>query len=141
MAKWNQTKREVSMEGSLQSFLISYRSDYTVMAAMDNSCFWLADIKKSSCLKQLGQTEPSLTGRICGEAFIKFPHFILINKIIWPLFAIHSSPLYKCNYCAKWNQNWQEASLWSPFFKVSFCRPLISSFRLSFCRYLILSLF
>ena len=47
LAKWNQTIQEVSMEGPLQSFLISFQYiGITNMVAKGNSCFWLADISK-----------------------------------------------------------------------------------------------
>ena len=39
-----------------------------------------ADIKTTSPLKLLGQIEPYLKQNICGKAFAKYPHFILIKQ-------------------------------------------------------------
>ena len=43
----------------------------TNMAATGNTCFWLADIKKSSPLKLLGQMNRNLVGSIYGRSSIK----------------------------------------------------------------------
>jgi hypothetical protein len=58
------------------------------MAATDNSCFWLADIWKSSPLKPFGQMKRILVGSIYGRSSVKFAHFILINQQRWPPQAI-----------------------------------------------------
>jgi hypothetical protein len=41
------------------------------MATTGNSCFWLADLKKSSPLKLLGQMNRNLVGSIYGRSSIK----------------------------------------------------------------------
>jgi hypothetical protein len=57
----------------------SFRSDpLTNMAAIDNSCFWLADFFKSSP-KPLGQMNRNLVGSIYGRSSIKIAHFIPIR--------------------------------------------------------------
>ena len=43
----------------------------TNMAATGNSCFWLADLKKYSPLKQLGLMNRNLVGSIYGRSSIK----------------------------------------------------------------------
>jgi hypothetical protein len=49
----------------------SFRFDHlTNMAATDNSCFWLAYLKKSSPLKPLGQMNRHLVGNIYGRFLI-----------------------------------------------------------------------
>ena len=51
----------------------SFRPDpLTNMAATDNSCFWLADFKKSSPLKPLNQMNRNLVGSIYVSSSIKF---------------------------------------------------------------------
>ena len=50
----------------------------TNMAATGNSCFWLADFKKSSP-KPLGQMNRNLVGSIYGRSSIKIDHFIPIR--------------------------------------------------------------
>jgi hypothetical protein len=51
------------------------------MAATGNYCFWLADFKKSSPLKPLGQMNRNLVERIYGMSSMKNVHFVLIvNK-------------------------------------------------------------
>ena len=55
----------------------TFRSDLlTNMATTGNSCFWLANLKKSSPLKPLGQMNRNLVGSIYmyGRFCIKFPH-------------------------------------------------------------------
>ena len=50
----------------------SFRSDpFTNMAAIGNSCFWLADFYKSSPLKPLGQMNRNVVGGIYGRSSIK----------------------------------------------------------------------
>ena len=57
----------------------SFRPDpLTNMAATDNSCFWLADFKKSSPLKPLNQMNRNLVGSIYGRSSIKFAHIVPI---------------------------------------------------------------
>jgi hypothetical protein len=76
--------------------------DVTNMAAIVNSCFWLADFYKSSPLKPLGQMNRNLVGSIYGRFSIKIAHFVPIRKQTWPpqgilvsdwLISIKSSPL------------------------------------------------
>ena len=58
----------------------SFCSDLlTNMAATGNSCFWLADLKKSSPPKLLGQMNWNLVGSNYGRSSIKFTHFIPIR--------------------------------------------------------------
>ena len=51
----------------------------TNMAATGNSCFFLADFKKSSLPKLLGQMNRNLVGSIYGRSSIKSAHFIPIR--------------------------------------------------------------
>jgi hypothetical protein len=60
----------------------------TNMAATGNSCFWLADIKKSSLLKALGQMNRNLIGSIYGQSSIKSANFVPIHYQTWPPQAI-----------------------------------------------------
>ena len=63
----------------------SFRSNpLTNMAATGNSCFWLADFKKCSPLKQLGQMNQNLI----GSSYINFAYFIPIRLQTWPSQAI-----------------------------------------------------
>ena len=58
----------------------SFSSDWlTNMATIGNSCFWLADFKKSSSLKPLGQLNRNLVGSIYGRSATKIAHFVLIR--------------------------------------------------------------
>jgi hypothetical protein len=50
----------------------------TNMATIRNSCFWLADFKKSS-LKPLGQMNRNFVGSISGRSSIKIAHFVPIR--------------------------------------------------------------
>jgi hypothetical protein len=62
----------------------SFSSDsLTNMAAIGNSCFWLADLKKSS-LKPPGQMNRNLVGSIYGRSSIKGAHFVPIRYQAWP---------------------------------------------------------
>jgi hypothetical protein len=49
------------------------------MVATGNSCFWLADFKKSSPPRPLGQMNRNLVGSIYGRSSIKIAHFITIR--------------------------------------------------------------
>ena len=60
----------------------------TNMAAIGNSCFWLADFLKSSPLKPLCQMNWNLVGSIYGMSSIKIAHFIPIRYQTWPLQTI-----------------------------------------------------
>jgi hypothetical protein len=60
----------------------------TNMATIVNSCFWLADLKKSSPLKPLGQMNRNLVGNIYGRSSIKNAHFVPIRWQTWPPQAI-----------------------------------------------------
>jgi hypothetical protein len=51
----------------------------TNMATTGNSYFWLADFKKSSPLKPLGQMNRNLVGSIYGRSFINNAHFVPIG--------------------------------------------------------------
>jgi hypothetical protein len=53
--------------------------DVTNMAAIVNSCFWLADFYKSSPLKPFGQMNRNLVGSIYGRFSIKIAHFVPIR--------------------------------------------------------------
>ena len=58
----------------------SFRPDpLTNMAATGNSCFWLADLKKSSPLKPLCQINRIWVGSIYGRSSIKIAHFVPIR--------------------------------------------------------------
>ena len=48
--------------------------DCLFCAATGNSCFWLADLKKSSPLKLLGQMNRNLVGSIYGRSSITIAH-------------------------------------------------------------------
>ena len=56
----------------------------TNMATTDNSCFWLADLKKSSPPKPLGQMNRNLVISIYGRSSVKIAQFALIRKQTWP---------------------------------------------------------
>ena len=63
----------------------SFSSDsLTNMAIIGNSCFWLADFKKSSSLKPLGQMNRNLVGSIYGKTSIKNAHYVPIHYQTWP---------------------------------------------------------
>ena len=50
----------------------SFRPDpLTNMAAIGNSCFWLANLFKSSSLKPLGQMNRNLVGSIYGRSSVR----------------------------------------------------------------------
>jgi hypothetical protein len=51
----------------------------TNMAARGNSCFWLADFKKYSPLKPLGQINRNMVRSIYGRSSIKIAHFLPIH--------------------------------------------------------------
>ena len=55
----------------------------TNMAAIGNSCFWLADFLKSSPLKPLGQMNWNLVGSIYGMSSIKIANFVPIGLQTW----------------------------------------------------------
>ena len=55
-----------------------YLDSLTKMAAIGNSCFWLADFLKSS-LKPLGQMNRNLVGSILGRFSLKIAHFVPIH--------------------------------------------------------------
>ena len=57
----------------------SFSSDpLTNMATIGNSCFWLADLKKSSPLQPLGQMNRNLVESIYDRSSMKIAHFVLI---------------------------------------------------------------
>ena len=85
----------------------------TNMAAIGNSCFWLANFFKSSPLKPLGQMNRNMVGSIYGRYSIKIAHFVTIHLQIWPPQAIHVSDwliskknLLLWNRLAKWIETW-----------------------------------
>jgi hypothetical protein len=90
----------------------SFHSDPLLnMATTGNSCFWLADLKKSSPPKPLGQMNRNLVGSIYGRSNIKIAHFIPIRLQTWPPQAILVSdwPILKNllrNHLAKWTETW-----------------------------------
>jgi hypothetical protein len=47
------------------------------------SCFWLADLFKSSPLKPLGQMNWNLVGSIYGMSSMKIAHFVPIGQQTW----------------------------------------------------------
>jgi hypothetical protein len=51
----------------------------TNMAAIGNSCFWLADLKKYSPLKLLGQMNRNLVGSIYDRSSINLANFVPIR--------------------------------------------------------------
>jgi hypothetical protein len=53
------------------------------MAATGNSCFRLADLKKSSPLKPLGQMNRNLVGSIYRMSSMKLAHFVAIGLQTW----------------------------------------------------------
>ena len=65
-----------------------YPDPLTNMATIGNSFFWLADLKKSSLLKPLGQMNQNLVGSIYDRFSIKSAHFVLIREQTWPPQAI-----------------------------------------------------
>ena len=56
----------------------------TNMATTGNSCFWLADLKKSSPLKPLGQMNWNLVGSIYGRSSIKFARGRIGTRFLRP---------------------------------------------------------
>ena len=92
----------------------------TSMAAIGNSCFWLADLKKSSPLKPHGQMIRYFVGNIYGRSSLKLlissrsvnkhgRHRQFLFLIGWFL-----KNLLLCNRLAKWIEIWQKASLEGP---------------------------
>jgi hypothetical protein len=53
------------------------------MATTGNSCFWLADLKKSFPLKPLDQMNRNLVGSIYGMASMMIAHFVPIGEQTW----------------------------------------------------------
>ena len=92
----------------------SFSSDLlTNMVAIGNSCFWLADLKKSSSLKPLGQMNQNLVGSIYGMSSIKIAHFIAIrlsnvattgNFCFWLVDFLKNLLLW--NSLTKWTETW-----------------------------------
>ena len=63
----------------------SFRPDpLTNMAAIGNSCFWLANFFNSSPLKLLCLMIRNLVGSIYGRSSIKIVHFVPIHEQTWP---------------------------------------------------------
>jgi hypothetical protein len=84
----------------------------TNMPTTGNSCFWLADLNKSSPPKPLGQMNRNLVGSIYGRSSLKSVHFVMIHYQTWPPQAILVSdwPIFKnlllWNRVAKLNETW-----------------------------------
>ena len=84
----------------------------TNMVATGDSCFWLADFKNSSPLKQLGQMDRNMVGSIYGRSSIKIAHFVPICYQWWlPLVILVSGwsiskNLLLWNRLAKWTETW-----------------------------------
>jgi hypothetical protein len=51
----------------------------TNMAAIGDSCFWLADLKNSSPLKLFGQMFRNLVGSIYGKSSVAMSYVVLIR--------------------------------------------------------------
>ena len=89
----------------------------TNMAATGNSCFWLADLKKSSSLKRLGQMNRNLVGSIYRRSSMKIAHFVPIRLQTWPPQVILVSDwlilknLLLWNCLVKWSGTWWKASM------------------------------
>ena len=65
--------------------LCPFRPDpLTNMDTTGNSCFWLADLKKSSPLKSLGQMNRNLVGSIYGRSSVKIANLVWIRWQTWP---------------------------------------------------------
>jgi hypothetical protein len=63
----------------------SFNSDpLTSMATIVNSCFWFADLKKSSPLTPCGQMNRNLVGSIYGRASLTIAYFVPIRYQTWP---------------------------------------------------------
>ena len=58
------------------------------MATTGNSCFWLANFKKSSPLKLLGQMNRNMVASIYGMSSMKIAHFVPIGYQTWLPHAI-----------------------------------------------------
>ena len=56
----------------------------TNMATIGNSCFWLADLKKSSSLEPHGHMNRNLVGSIYGRSSLKMAYFVPIRYQTWP---------------------------------------------------------
>ena len=91
----------------------SFRPDpLTNMATTGNSCFWLADFKKSFPLKLLDQMNRNLVGSIYGRSSVKIAHFVPIRLQSWPPQATLVSDwlifkiLLLWNCLAKWTKTW-----------------------------------
>ena len=90
----------------------SFTSDpLTNMAAIGNSCFWLANLKKSS-LKPLGWMNRNLVGSIYGRSSGKIVHFVPIryqtgrHRQFLFLIGWFLKNLLLCNRLAKWIKSW-----------------------------------
>ena len=87
------------------------------MAAVGNSFFWLADLKKSSSLKPFCQMNRNLVGSINGRSSIRIAHFVPIHYQTWlpPAILVSdwsiSKNLLLWNRLAKWTAAWEEASM------------------------------
>ena len=103
----------------------SFRPDpLSNMATIDNSCFWMADLNKSSPQKPLGQMNRNLVGSIYGMSSIKIVHFVPIRYQTWPQQAILvsdwliskksdwsiSKNLLLGNRFAKWTKTWKSTN-------------------------------
>ena len=84
----------------------SFRPDpLTNMVATGDSCFWLADLFKSSPLKLLSQMNRSLVGSNYGRSYIKIAHFIPIPQ------TEHKYDLSRISWNEKTNHNADNSDL------------------------------
>ena len=84
----------------------SFRPDpLSNMVATGDSCFWLADLFKSSPLKLLSQMNRSLVGSNYGRSYIKIAHFIPIPQ------TEHKYDLSRISWNEKTNHNADNSDL------------------------------
>ena len=73
LSKWTETWKVLYKDCSFSS------DSLTNMAAIGNSCFWLANLNKSSPLKPLGQINRNFVGSIYGRSSINSANFVPIR--------------------------------------------------------------